>query len=256
MLLVGEYKHPNPLVRGIQQVQKHVDDFRNKARSFYFDVILSAVKCPQCQGRLHMCGQSQCQCECGLTLDPTLEFQISPCCGAKLNRKTYHYACFSCGKTVVSRFVFNERVFDAAYFKEMMRVSRERKQRKREEIRQLLAASRSDRLELMVVPDLDTIPGLVTDLDEFINSQTETHQDFETGLRDTFDMADYRYHILAGLGWNPVGFSEFAPLNDDRRRDRAWRFITLIFMQNDQEVEIEQGEHDLLIQRLYHEAHC
>ena len=42
------------------------------------------------------------------------------------------------------------------------------------------------------------------------------------------------------LGWNPVHFSEIPPLEDNRRRDSAWRFITLIYMQNDQEVEIEQ----------------
>jgi len=255
VLLVGEYQHPNPLVQRIQQVQKQVDDFRSKARSFYFDVILSTVNCPQCQGRLRMCGQSQCQCECGLTIDPTLEFQISPCCGVGLRKKTYHYACSLCRKTVASRFVFNERVFDAVYFKKMMRVSRERKQRKREAIRQLLAASRSDRLELVVEPDLDTIPGLVTDLDEFIKSQTGTHQDMAIDFDDIFDIAKYRNHILTSISWNPVDFSGIAPLTDNRRMDRAWRFITLIFMQSDQEVEIEQGENDLLIQRVYHEAH-
>ena len=36
-----------------------------------------------------------------------------------------------------------------------------------------------------------------------------------------------------------------------------WRFITLIYMQNDREVEIDQLENDLRIQRLnYNEAHC
>ena len=253
---MGEYPHPNPLVQGIQQVQKHVDDFRDKVRSFYFDVILSTVKCPQCAGQLHMIDQSQCQCECGLIRDPTLEFQFSPCCGVRLCRKTYHYACSSCEKTVASRFVFNERVFDTAYFKEMMRVSRERRQRKREEIRKLLAASRSDRLELMDIPDLDTIPGLVTELDDFIKTHAETQQDLVIDFDDTFDIAKYRNHILTSLSWNPVDFSGIAPLTDNRRMDRAWRFITLIFMQNDQEVEIEQCENDLIIQRLYHEAHC
>ena len=252
---MGEYQHPNPLVRGIQQVQRQVDDFRDKARNFYFDVILSTVKCPKCQGLLHMCGQSQCQCECGLILDPTLEFQFSPCCGVRLCRKTFHYACSLCGKTAASRFIFTERVFDANYFKESMRTYRERKQRKREEIRQLLAASRSDRLELMDMPNLDTIPGLVTELDEFIKAHAKTPQDFLIDFDDTFDIAKYRNHILTSLSWNPVVFSGIAPLTDNRRMDRAWRFITLIFMQSDQEVEIVQGENDLLIQRVYNEAH-
>jgi hypothetical protein len=53
-----------------------------------------------------------------------------------------------------------------------MRKSRERKKRKREEIRKLLADSRSGTLPLMEEPDLESIPGLLEDLDEFIEKQT------------------------------------------------------------------------------------
>ena len=167
---MDEVHHPNPMVRRIQMVQAHVDDFRQKVRSFYFDVILSTVKCPQCEGRLKMIGQSQCRCKCGLVLDPTVEFQHSPCCGAQLVRKTYHYACSACQKIVSSRFLFDEKVFNREYFRQLMRESRERKRQKREEIRKLLAESRSETLSFMEEPDLESIPGLLDDLENFIEA--------------------------------------------------------------------------------------
>ena len=58
------------------------------------------------------------------------------------------------------------------------------------------------------------------------------------------------------LGWNPIHFSEIPPLDDDYRRDRAYRFITLIYMQNDRKVDIEQEGNDLFVQKVHHEAHC
>lgn len=248
-------RHQNFLVQQINQVKDQLDDYRRKVRSFYFRVILSTVKCPQCDGRLKMTGQSRCACACGLVLDPTIEFQTSQCCGAKLLKKTFHYVCSRCGKTTTSRFIFNERVFDKTYFKEMMRTCRERKKRKQEEIRKLLASSRSNHLDLMVEPDLDAIPDLLVDLDEFILSRMENDENMLPNSADCFQMEEYRSHILSGLNWNPIEFSAITPLMVDNRRDRACRFITLIFMQNEHEVEIQQLESDLLIQKVYSEAH-
>ena len=68
-------------------------------------------------------------------------------------------------------------------------------------------------------------------------------------------MENYRKHILSELNWDPVDFSRIAPLIDNRNKDRARRFITLIFMQNENEVKIEQHETDLMIQKVYNEAH-
>ena len=104
-------------------------------RLFYFEVVLSPYGCPLCDGRLKMTGQSQCSCTCGYTFDPTTVFQKSTCCQAKLIMKTFHYACSQCHKTAVSRFLFDEKVFDKKYFREMMEESRERKKKKREEKR-------------------------------------------------------------------------------------------------------------------------
>jgi hypothetical protein len=42
----------------------------------------------------------------------------------------------------------------------------------------------------------------------------------------------------------------------DYRRDRVRRFITLIFMDNDQEIHLQQSGDDLLIRRRHSEAYA
>jgi hypothetical protein len=104
-------------------------------------------------------------------------------------------------------------------------------------------------------PDLESIPGLVYDLDEFIYNED---LDLNTPVYDhgnIFDIEKYRSHILSILEWDPVPFSDITSLEDNRRKDRAYRFITLIYMQHDLEIEIEQQGVELFVQRIYHETH-
>ena len=253
---MDEILSKNKLVQQFQHVQIRVGDYKQKAKDFYFRVILSAVSCSECGGQLQMSGQSQCICSCGQTLDPTVEFQKSPCCGANLIKKTYHYACTKCHRSVPSRFIFDERVFDRAYFRELMRESRDRKKRKREEIRRLLAESRSKTLIFTEEPELNAIPGLVSDLVEFILG--EKFEFYDTGVENgiIFNIEKYWTHIQSMLGWDPVLFSTIPPIDDNYRRDKAYRFITLIYMQNDREIDIEQEGNDLFVQKVHNEAHC
>jgi hypothetical protein len=247
----------NPLICKIRAVTGRVGEFKEQAREYYFEVVLSAHQCPSCGGRLRMTGQSQCTCSsCGNILDPTIVFQKSSCCGAKLLRKTFHYACSKCHNSVHSRFLFDERVFDKSYFREMMRESRKRAKEKREEIRRLLAGSRSGYLPLMKEPDLEAIPGLIQDLNAFVQQESFDISEFtfETGC--SFHMDDYRQHILSSLNWDAIAFSEIDPIIDDCRQDKVWRFITLVFMDNERELELRQYGDDLLIQRVYHEANA
>ena len=69
-------------------------------------------------------------------------------------------------------------------------------------------------------------------------------------------MAQYRDHILSSLGWGAVSFSGIPPISEESRRDRAWRFITLVFMQNDREIDLIQEGDDNWVQRLANEAHA
>ena len=246
----------NPLVCEIKAILDQIKSFKERAKVFYFEVILSAVRCPRCSGRLHMTGQSACTCSCGNILDPTIEFQKSTCCGAKLVRKTFHYSCSRCQRVIPSRFLFDEKLFDGEYFRGMMQESRRRSQRKKEEIRRLLAESRSGAFPLLEDPNLESIPGLLKDLDRFINDGSNAIEGFHFDLEQPFEMDKYREHILSNLGWNSTLFSDIDPVIDDYRKVKIWRFVTLIFMQHDQEVEIEQNGSELLIQRHYNEAHA
>ena len=247
---------PNPLLRDINKILDYMEDYRIRVKEFYFEVLLSQYCCPKCGGPLRMVGQSECSCLCGHRFDPTLAFQVSLCCMKTLTRKTFHYVCSSCHKIVPSRFIFDERLFDAEYFREMMQDSRRRAMVKKEEIRRILAESRSGGLMLMDEPQFDAIPELFNDLDMFVQNNAYQLYDEAFDLKTGFDMTPYRTQILSLLSQSPVRFSHVSPILGDNRRDRVRRFITLIFMDNDREICLQQQGDDLLIQRHYNEAYA
>ncbi|MCX5844163.1 MAG: hypothetical protein NT022_10535, partial [Deltaproteobacteria bacterium] len=212
--------------------------------------------CPWCGGVLAMTGQSECSCACGHVCDPTVAFQVSSCCQARLIRRTFHYACSHCHAIVPSRFIFDEKLFDKDYFREMMQESRRRAVSKREELRRLLAESKSGPLCLMEEPDPGTLSGLFHDLDQFIQAHPHLVSRDMFELNSDFNMTVYRTHILTFLTHHTIRFSEVSPLMGDYRRDRVRRFITLVFMDNDQEIDIQQYGNDLLIQRRNNETYA
>jgi len=101
--LHGEICHRKPLLSAIGEVQDRMADFKERVRTFYFEVVLSPHQCLECGGRLKMARQSLCSCSSGKTLDPTLEFQRSACCRAGLVSRTFHYACSKCQEVVPRR---------------------------------------------------------------------------------------------------------------------------------------------------------
>jgi len=252
--LVTVPQDQNPL-QAINDILQHVHNYRERVKAFYFEVMLSPYACPKCGGTLCMTDQSECSCSCGSVIDPTLAFQMSPCCQARLSRNICHYTCSHCHKTVPSRFLFDERLFDKEYFRVMMQESRQRAASKKEEIRRLLAESRSGAITLMETPDLETIPGLLQDLDDFILSNPILMDGISFTLNSDFNMDAYRTHILSFIDYHTLRFSDISPLMGDYRRDRVRRFITLIFMDNEQEIEIQQYGDDLLIQRRNNDAY-
>ena len=241
------FQSDNPLISGIGQVLSRVSGFKEMARDYYFEVILSPYRCPECGGRLQMTSLSECSCPCGKTFDPTLTFQQSSCCSAKLVRKTFHYACSRCHQTVPSRFLFDERLFDREYFREMMQEARTREKRKQEELKVFWAASKSDTLLLLEEPNLDAIPGLTDALNHFVGVQLDPCDSSSTSR---FRMNDYRNHVLSILGSGASLLSDLPSLLKDRRTDKIWRFVTLIFMQQDGEVSLTQYGTDVLVERI------
>ena len=135
-----------------------------------------------------------------------------------------------------------------------MEESRNRAKKKRDEMKKLLAESRSNILTFSEEPDLESIPGMLQDLNEFIQ-HTEDTLEYNFDMENNFSMDDYRNHILSVLTWNSMLFSNIAPLIDDSRLDRIRRFVTLIFMKNDQEVELTQDAKDIRVQKVYNEAY-
>ena len=240
----------NPLLEGILAALAQIDELKKSARDYYFQVMLCKYPCPVCGGRLRMNGPSRCTCKCGMSLDPTVEFQPCPECGGKLALKYFHYACARCQKVVPSRFLFDERAFSAQYFCQKMAECRERKQRRLAEMRCWLATSRSDALPLDGDLSLESVSGLDVALDEFIGAAGSVSL-AEFLIFDSFYMEDYRRVILAGLDECRL-FSRIPPLCEVSRRDRARRFTTLVFMQHEYEVDLIQYGNDLWVMR--HEA--
>lgn len=239
----------NPLLVGMERVQELIGRFKECVRSFYFEVLLSAHPCPDCGARLEMVGVSRARCSgCGATLDPTVAFQRSSCCGAGLVLRRTHYACAKCGAVVPSMFLFDESVFDSEYFKQAMRESRERARERRERVRLMLLGTRSDSLSITELPRLNDVPGLADALAEFIQGTREVSLTDFAGT-DTFNMAAYRDTILKSLGGCSVFFDAIPTVGQDPRKDRVRRFVTLVFMEQDREVSLIQYGEKIVVER-------
>ena len=238
----------NPLIEEIHFVHAQIAQLKEKTKNFYFHVMLSQYNCPKCSGELTMTDQSQCSCSCGNIFDPTLTFQKSACCDAKLIRRTFHYACSRCKRTNPSRFLFDERLFDREYFSRMMKASRAKARKKKEEMIRFLAEARSGELPLLQEPCLESISGLVEDLNDLVGADAPIPDNSGFEIDTGFEMDDYRSHILSSLGYGSRMFSGINCISANPREDRIWRFVTLIFMQHDREVELTQYDNDLFIE--------
>lgn len=92
------------------------------------------------------------------------------------------------------------------------------------------------------------------DLDAFIGSEMVSADVFS--YKTAFSMTQYRGHILSVIGLGGRLFSTISPMTDDSRKDKSWRFITLLFMEQDREVTLTQYGSDLLVERWKHEAYA
>lgn len=105
-------------------------------------------------------------------------------------------------------------------------------------------------------PDLESVSGLIDDLNAFIQTRYDETGVFDFDEHPRFNMNDYRSHINSVLNWDCMLFSNIEPLGDDFKTDKVWRFITLVFMQQDREVELTQHGNDILVKRAYNEAYA
>ena len=115
------------LLKAVSKAAAVIELYRGRARLYFYEVVLSGFSCHSCDGSLVMQSEGMCACRNGHCLDPTAVFQRSPCCGVRLVKRRLHYVCRRCGADCKSRFLFDERVRDADYFRERMREGRQRK---------------------------------------------------------------------------------------------------------------------------------
>jgi hypothetical protein len=135
----------------------------------------------------------------------------------------------------------------------MMQEVRIRERRKREELKLLMAGSRSDTLILTEEPVLESIEGLTEALDSFIGIKIDL---YEISQNSCFNMDSYRGHILSTLGLGARLFSDIPHFIEDSKKDKIWRFVTLIFMQQNREVALTQYGSDILVERVRNEAYA
>jgi len=108
---------------------KAVDIFIEKAKGFFYSVMLLGYRCPKCNGSLTMATEGKCKClSCGNEFDPTVTFQRCSACGGVPVLKVRHYECKNCHSAIRSKFLFDGLVFDAEYFRQKVADSRRRKQ--------------------------------------------------------------------------------------------------------------------------------
>ena len=241
----------SPLLIDFSPVQIKICNLTKNTKDLYFEALFSIYKCPICSAKLKMIQHSQCSCNNGHIFDPTITFQKSNCCNARLTLKTYHYRCTSCKKIVPSRFLFGEQLYNRKYFAEMMQKARQRSRRKKEQLIRSLALSHSRDLDLLEEPCLDSISGLMDDLNNFVGEGSFNEENYRLEHDKEFDFNKYRSHILDSLCYGSRLFSGIARLSSNERSDKIWRFITIIFMQHEREVEVSQCANDLVIERLY-----
>lgn len=242
MIDIAKYTSGQPLLEAAFMIEQRVAALRGNVREFYFAVMLFQRPCTRCgTAGLAMLRDSWCRCAaCGEEFDPTEAFQSCPECDGALLKKICHYWCQACRKPVKSLFCFDARVFDADYFREMMRESRVRRDAKVEEMRKLLAESRS-----APHPPYEGYGGdlaaFTADLDRYVSVPVALEQ-YAAVKRPVFDMGIYREHILDLVRGCVVEFEGISPVVQDKRLDRVFRFITVVFMEQDGALEILQDQ--------------
>lgn len=233
-------------------IQSKVARFKQSAKGFFLAVVLMGHTCPRCGGQLAISAAGQAVCQrCSHSFDPTLAFQYSSCCGALLSKRVKRYVCTACGQTQISDYLFDERVFDRSYFKERMRIYRQKASEKRKVLIRRMLEARSEQLFILNEPDLEAHPGLAADLDGLGGWQSgDEVVPLNTVQTPGFDLGLYRSHIWDQLGWDEILFSDLAPLTSESRQDRVWSFVALVFMQQRREVSLSQsGPSDLWIKK-------
>jgi len=218
--------------------------FVEKAKGFFYSVILFGHRCLNCNGLLIMASEGKCRCvSCRNEFDPTVAFQRCSECGGVPVLRVRRYECKNCGSDIQSKFLFDGLAFNAEYFRQKVAESRQHKKEQKERVRQMLVESRSADLPLGAV-DLTAVPGL---LDALNNLTKHLDISFEKESRDEFDLKRYETHIKAHIQDFPISLVEIPPLSENLKKDLIWRFIAVIFLAHTGIINVRQQGQDIMV---------
>jgi len=223
-----------------------VEKLLQKAKRFFYCIVLLGCRCPKCKGPLAMLAEGRCRCKrCRYEFDPTIEFQRCLNCSGVPILRVRRYQCKECGSEITSKFLFDGIVFDTEYFRRKMAESRRQKKEQKQRVQQMLAECRSEPLALKV-PDLNSVPGLVDALNG-LTAGLEASVALE--LKDKFDLGSYQEHIKSHLETEPVDLRQIPPLAENLRLDLIWKFIATIFLDHAGLVEIYQQDDTIWVMK-------
>ena len=214
-----------------------VRSFAAHARVYYYVVAISGDSCPRCSGSLVMEREGRCACVgCSFSFDPTISLQSCSSCQGAPRIRIRRYECERCGQEIISRFLFDRVIFDAAYFREKMAVSRRRTKEQRHRLQERHTADRSPNLPSQDA-DLHAVPGLVDALDNLTAGLLPLAV---LARQEGFDLSRYERHVRAHSGPIATSLDEIPPLNRAVACDRIWRFIAIVFLAHAREVRMWQ----------------
>jgi hypothetical protein len=142
-----------------------------------------------------------------------------------------------------------ENPFDRHYFASRMAEARER--RKIERIRRIgeILAQRSGPVVFDEPICLDAVPGLTDALNGFVNIPIPIEIIHRFMGRDDFDLEGFQQHILTSLGDSVTTFDDLPPLLEQERKDRVFRFITLVFLAHTRKIVLWQEEERIWVKK-------
>jgi rubredoxin len=226
------------------ELEAAVKKLGRKIRLFFYQVVLSGLGCPECGGSLTMIVDGLCNCKkCGYEFDPTLEFQKCTHCGGKARLKVSRYFCTSCKQEIVSKFLFDSRVYDREYFVQKMAASRQQKKKRCEELRRKVMQYRSGSIQT----EPAEFAGMADLLAAIDNLTKGIKPNIPLPAEDGFDLNRYQRHIQAHIDEFETNLRDIPQVIENARKDLIWRFIAVIFLAHAAVVKIEQDGLDIMV---------
>lgn len=229
------------LLAAMDLIERRAARLKAEVVRLVYAVHLFQRPCPSCErAQLVMIRDGWCRCHaCGKEFDATVQFQACAICDGSLVLCVCRYWCPQCRVPVRSLFRLDAHIFDAEYFRKRMRESRVHEQERIDAVARMLANARSSPVTGMSAESQE-LACLASDIGQFLHLHQMEERQKPAVAPEQFDMARYRRHLQDLVDGCVVAFDGVAQLSPDRRRDRVWRFVTAVFMDQEGTLCIHQ----------------